>query len=65
MLTFKSNQPGLDMMETQVLGDMYSNEVTQVVADDLSQKRSLMGSFKSPEKSKQPNQQLWDRNRIN
>jgi hypothetical protein len=36
MLTFKSNQPGLDMMETQVLGTMFSDELTQVVADDLS-----------------------------
>lgn len=40
MLTFKSNQPGLDLNETQVLGDMYNHELTQVIADDLSQKRS-------------------------
>ena len=36
MLTFKSNQPGLDLNETQLLGDMYTHELTQVIVDDLS-----------------------------
>ena len=28
MLTFKANQPGLDVEETQVLGDVFSNSIT-------------------------------------
>lgn len=65
MLTFKSNQPGLTKREINTLGEIATNEETQVVADDLSQKRSVLGSFKNPEKFKVPNQQLWDTKRIN
>lgn len=65
MLTFKSNQPGLTKREISTLGDIATNEDTQVVAEDLAQKRSVLGSFKNPEKFKIPNQQLWETKRIN
>jgi len=41
------------------------SHTTNIVANDLSQKRSQLGSFKNPEKFKIPNEQLWNTKRIN
>ena len=48
MLTFKSNQPGLQLKEALVLGELINCEETYRMADDLKSKRSTNGCINNP-----------------
>lgn len=54
MLTYKSNQPGLDLQEAVALGEMINCSETNLIAEDLKSKRSKNGQLKNPIGSKDP-----------
>ena len=61
MLTFRSNQPGLKMDEAFALGQMMTHDETNLLAENLKQKRSIKGPLKNPDDKSQ----FWSRKRIN
>ena len=50
MVQFKSNQRGIEENEAILYGEMDSCLDTQMIAQDLAQKRSCNGSLKNPDK---------------
>ena len=51
MLTFHSNQPGLQEEEAMVFGEMTNCDETNLLAQDLKNKRSSKGNLLSPDTS--------------
>ena len=49
MLTFQSNQPGLQEEEAMVLGELANCEETVLISQDLKNKRSSKGNLLSPD----------------
>ena len=50
MVQFKSNQRGIPAEEAHLYGEMDSCLDTQMIAQDLAQKRSCNGGLKNPDK---------------